>query len=504
MKKTNTTVKGSCASDPAAAAELTTAAEVTPLVKSTSRTQVQQGFQPRYLANVAPSGEQVEISLSNSSTWRKFSRQNTEMIVTKVGRRMFPTLSLDIQGLDPAKKYEVYVTLMLADRHTLKYQRGVWLPNGQGEVYPPPGCTVGLAYVHPDSPAPGKHWTRQEVAFMRLKLTNKLDCFASEPARNGTMIFAYSMHKYLPVVHIRELAKNATAFYTAVTFPGTEFITVTAYQNPELTDLKIQFNPYAKGIRNQGDRSGPLLIDSFRPTVQALQHQHQQQQQQQQQQQLHVKTEGLNAPKFQVEQQPSEVSPAQAVEFGSYPSQTDLSYGRWSNAESVATSASHRHRPYSITSSSSTLTTASNAAKSLVASLAQPGQELPAQMHSQARSWGADATEHDEVSQQPEDFSQQFAYNPYPWYLPSVSHQQQLEQQQQHEQQYPYYYYQQYQQAYQQHSAQFYYPNYCFQQQQQQTTQERETPQPQVLQCSTLLHNATDSSPSGLSFEQAE
>uniref|UniRef100_A0A1I8I3R5 T-box domain-containing protein n=1 Tax=Macrostomum lignano TaxID=282301 RepID=A0A1I8I3R5_9PLAT len=208
----------------------------------------------------------VGISLSNSSTWRKFSRQNTEMIVTKVGRRMFPTLSLDIQGLDPAKKYEVYVTLMLADRHTLKYQRGVWLPNGQGEVYPPPGCTVGLAYVHPDSPAPGKHWTRQEVAFMRLKLTNKLDCFASEPARNGTMIFAYSMHKYLPVVHIRELAKNdAAAFYTAVTFPGTEFITVTAYQNPELTDLKIQFNPYAKGIRNQGDRSGPLLIDSFRP-----------------------------------------------------------------------------------------------------------------------------------------------------------------------------------------------------------------------------------------------
>ncbi|PAA70406.1 hypothetical protein BOX15_Mlig018453g1 [Macrostomum lignano] len=295
-------------------------------------------LQPYYLTTLAPSGEQVHVALSNSSTWRKFSRQNTEMIVTKVGRRMFPTLSLDIQGLDPAKKYEVYVTLMLADRHTLKYQRGVWLPNGQGEVYPPPGCTVGLAYVHPDSPAPGKHWTRQEVAFMRLKLTNKLDCFANEPARNGTMIFAYSMHKYLPVVHIRELSRNATAFYTAVTFPGTEFITVTAYQNPELTDLKIQFNPYAKGIRNQGDRSGPLLIDSFRPTVQALQQQ-------------------LQLPSCQPRQ---DVREPDIVEFGSYPEQTDSAYGYWSQQQQQSHRSRRLYRPYSAVEASPTVLAASS------------------------------------------------------------------------------------------------------------------------------------------------
>uniref|UniRef100_A0A1I8JQG5 T-box domain-containing protein n=1 Tax=Macrostomum lignano TaxID=282301 RepID=A0A1I8JQG5_9PLAT len=107
-------------------------------------------LQPYYLTTLAPSGEQVHVALSNSSTWRQ---------------------------VQPAEHGD--------DCHQ-----------------------IGLAYVHPDSPAPGKHWTRQEVAFMRLKLTNKLDCFANEPARNGTMIFAYSMHKYLPVVHIRELSRN--------------------------------------------------------------------------------------------------------------------------------------------------------------------------------------------------------------------------------------------------------------------------------------------------------
>uniref|UniRef100_A0A1I8JPG3 T-box domain-containing protein n=1 Tax=Macrostomum lignano TaxID=282301 RepID=A0A1I8JPG3_9PLAT len=246
---------------PAAAAELTTAAEVTPLVKSTSRTQVQQGFQPRYLANVAPSGEQVEISLSNSSTWRKFSRQNTEMIVTKANVSNFES---GYSRLDPAKKYEVYVTLMLADRHTLKYQRGVWLPNGQGEVYPPPGCTgVSLLAIFTVAPpptsrpglcapglaGPGKHWTRQEVAFMRLKLTNKLDCFRQ---RTGSQ-----RHH-----DISRTACTSTCLWC------------TSGSWPKMMALQ------------------PPATSSSSTAAQ--------------QQQLHVKTEGLNAPKFQVEQQPSE------------------------------------------------------------------------------------------------------------------------------------------------------------------------------------------------------
>uniref|UniRef100_A0A1I8JQS9 NTR domain-containing protein n=1 Tax=Macrostomum lignano TaxID=282301 RepID=A0A1I8JQS9_9PLAT len=141
------------------------------------------------------------------------------------------------QSLDPAKKYEVYVTLMLGDRHTLKYQReACGCPMVEGEDVPRHlGCTGG-------------------GFFMRLKLTNKLDCFASEPARNGTMIFSRTA---CTSTCLWCTSRAATAFYTAVTFPLARSSSRSPpTRTPELTDLKIQFNPYAKGIRNQGDRSG--------------------------------------------------------------------------------------------------------------------------------------------------------------------------------------------------------------------------------------------------------
>jgi len=39
---------------------------------------------------------------------------------------------------------------------------------------------------------------------------------------------------------------------TTFIFPETQFITVTAYQNQQITRLKIDRNPFAKGFRNSG------------------------------------------------------------------------------------------------------------------------------------------------------------------------------------------------------------------------------------------------------------
>ncbi|KAK7086966.1 T-box transcription factor tbx20 [Halocaridina rubra] len=73
-------------------------------------------------------------------------------------------------------------------------------------------------------------------------------------------IILHSMQKYKPRVWVQEVDPCATAgdlpnlvnFSRAVSanFPETTFITVTAYQNQQITRLKIDSNPFAKGFRD--------------------------------------------------------------------------------------------------------------------------------------------------------------------------------------------------------------------------------------------------------------
>jgi hypothetical protein len=64
-----------------------------------------------------------------------------------------------------------------------------------------------------------------------------------------------SMHRYMPRLHIQEVnASNKDGQIKTFTFPETEFIAVTAYQNTDITQLKIDNNPFAKGFRDNFDR----------------------------------------------------------------------------------------------------------------------------------------------------------------------------------------------------------------------------------------------------------
>ncbi|KAK6329280.1 hypothetical protein J4Q44_G00012580 [Coregonus suidteri] len=110
-------------------------------------------------------------------------------------------------------------------------------------------------YMHPDSPNTGAHWMRQEVSFGKLKLTNN-----KGSANNvGQMIVLQSLHKYQPRLHIVEVKEDGSEdpFLTAkaqtFVFPETQFIAVTAYQNADITQLKIDHNPFAKGFRDNYD-----------------------------------------------------------------------------------------------------------------------------------------------------------------------------------------------------------------------------------------------------------
>lgn len=56
-----------------------------------------------------------------------------------------------------------------------------------------------------------------------------------------------SLHKYEPQVHLLRVGCDPRRCNT-YPFPETQFIAVTAYQNEEVTSLKIKYNPFAKAF----------------------------------------------------------------------------------------------------------------------------------------------------------------------------------------------------------------------------------------------------------------
>lgn len=230
-----------------------TSKEVYPPSQESYATSYQHGY-PRAPLYPLP-GLQVcgktQALLNNYPLWAKFHKYQTEMIITKQGRRMFPFLSFNISVLDPTAYYKVFVDVVLADQHHWRYQGGKWVQCGKAEGNMP----GNRMYMHPDSPNSGAHWMRQEVSFGKLKLTNN----KGSSNNVGQMIVLQSLHKYQPRLHIVEVKEDGSEdpFLSAKTqifvFPETQFIAVTAYQNADITQLKIDHNPFAKGFRDNYD-----------------------------------------------------------------------------------------------------------------------------------------------------------------------------------------------------------------------------------------------------------
>ena len=82
----------------------------------------------------------IRVELQSRQLWRTFYELGTEMIITKVGRRMFPALRVKITGLDPAKKYSVVLDIVPVDenRYRYVYHSSKWMVAGTGDSPLPP------------------------------------------------------------------------------------------------------------------------------------------------------------------------------------------------------------------------------------------------------------------------------------------------------------------------------------------------------------------------------
>ncbi|XP_006152324.1 T-box transcription factor T isoform X3 [Tupaia chinensis] len=190
-----------------------------------------------------PTERELRVGLEESELWLRFKELTNEMIVTKNGRRMFPVLKVNVSGLDPNAMYSFLLDFVAADSHRWKYVNGEWVPGGKPEPQAP-----SCVYIHPDSPNFGAHWMKAPVSFSKVKLTNKLN--------GGGQIMLNSLHKYEPRIHIVRVG-GPQRMVTSRCFPETQFIAVTAYQNEEITALKIKYNPFAKAFLDAKERSDP-------------------------------------------------------------------------------------------------------------------------------------------------------------------------------------------------------------------------------------------------------
>ncbi|XP_026029821.1 T-box-containing protein TBX6L-like isoform X1 [Astatotilapia calliptera] len=201
-----------------------------------------------------PSG--IRVTLENADLWQSFHSIGTEMIITKHGRRMFPHCSVRVSRLQPFTNYVITMDIVPVDGFKYKWKKEHWEIAGAADPHPP--CRT---YTHPDSPAPGRHWMKQPLSFPKLKLTNNtLD-------QHGHIILL-SMHRYYPRFHVVQADNPYTLRWGSVqsfSFPETAFTAVTAYQNPKITKLKIDHNPFAKGFREGGTHSHSKRLSNKSP-----------------------------------------------------------------------------------------------------------------------------------------------------------------------------------------------------------------------------------------------
>ncbi|XP_054651631.1 MAX dimerization protein MGA a isoform X2 [Dunckerocampus dactyliophorus] len=198
----------------------------------------------------------IRVTLDNNNMWNEFFRCKTEMILTQQGSRMFPYCRFRISGLQPSKNYVLMLDIQPLDQSHYTWTGTSWQVAGKAESH-----ITSPPFTHPESPSTGQQWMQNPVSFYKLKLTsNRAD-------KEGNAVL-HPMHRYVPRLHVVQTEKAAKDIklngsnVATFTFQQTEFMAVTAYQNSQFAQLKVDYNPFAKGLKEDANGSRGLKLKS--------------------------------------------------------------------------------------------------------------------------------------------------------------------------------------------------------------------------------------------------
>ena len=82
----------------------------------------------------------VVANLEMKPLWDEFNELGTEMIVTKAGRRMFPTFQVRLYGMDPLEDYILIMDFIPVDdkRYRYAFHTSNWVVAGKADPTSPP------------------------------------------------------------------------------------------------------------------------------------------------------------------------------------------------------------------------------------------------------------------------------------------------------------------------------------------------------------------------------
>ena len=181
----------------------------------------------------------AKCSLYNKDLWDKFLGIGPEMLVTRAGSRMFPTLSVTFTNLkaEAGVYYHVVLDMMACDDQRYTYTwLWSWLGQGDGSADPAPPHRL---YTHPSGPFTAEQLQMRVIGFGKVKLTN------NQSDQSGQLILN-SMHKYQPRVWLvkrrygdnRPVANLDVEVCRSFVFPQYQCFTVTRYRNPTIIKFK--------------------------------------------------------------------------------------------------------------------------------------------------------------------------------------------------------------------------------------------------------------------------
>ncbi|ORY04425.1 T-box-domain-containing protein [Basidiobolus meristosporus CBS 931.73] len=230
------------------------------------------------------------LYLEESNLWKQFNSIVNEMIITKTGRCLFPSLKFKAADMDPYALYKIELDFEQISPERYKFRNDEWvvvnndLSKSQSQPYSMSEkkgssleCYTTREYTHPDSPQSGAYWIKNGISFTKVKLTNRLESSMDNKVLNNNSFMDYrrsafdpefalpdgyfplkTFHKYQPRVHLIKLNEGIQPVRTFA-FEEAAFIAVTHYQNNAVNQLKKQYNPHAKGFRVIEDEDAKIF-----------------------------------------------------------------------------------------------------------------------------------------------------------------------------------------------------------------------------------------------------
>uniref|UniRef100_A0A8R1IQM3 T-box domain-containing protein n=1 Tax=Caenorhabditis japonica TaxID=281687 RepID=A0A8R1IQM3_CAEJA len=182
----------------------------------------------------------VQVTLANREDYLQFYPMLlNEQCLKSTGRQLHPAPRFVLSNLEPNSEYTMSVQFRKTSGFQWQYSDNEWRPVGSKEN---PVNEKAPEIQHPDGARFGARWNQNDTSF-NIRLTNK--------SSTAELVGLTSLCKYMIVLVIRQMLRQPDGQYAEhgdpleFLFPETEFIAVSRYYDPRVSDIKSATNKFS-------------------------------------------------------------------------------------------------------------------------------------------------------------------------------------------------------------------------------------------------------------------